>query len=128
MPYTKPTTEQFKARFPQLVSTPDATVQVFLDEADGEVGETWTEKDRALAVLYLAAHLLVSQGASGASPGGGGAAPAGAIKRRKVGDVETEYFGTDATATITISSTASTPYGKRYLELMRKNFPAVVVV
>jgi len=128
MSYTKPTTHQFKARFPQLAATSDPVVQVFLNEADAECGETWTDKDRALAVLYLAAHLMVSQGASGASSGGGGAALAGTIKRTKVGDVETEYFGSDANAAASGSGTASTIYGREYLRLMRRNFPGIAVV
>lgn len=128
MSYVKPTVAQFKARFRELADTPDVTLQMFLDEADGEVGATWADKDRATAVLYLAAHLLTSQGAAGASSGGGGAASAGAIKRRKVGDVETEYFGpSDTVSTGSGKGFQATAYGKRFYDLLRRNFPGVAV-
>lgn len=130
MAYTPPTLADFRTRFPVFASVPDPTVQAVLNEAIASVGETWVEKDRFPATLYLAAHLLASEGFGGASAGGGGAAVTGAVKRRKVGDVETEYSGIAraASGTGALASYYLTIYGQRYVALLRMNFPAVMVV
>lgn len=129
MAWTAPTVADFKARFPNFASVDDATVQIVLDEAVGEVGSTWIEKDRTPAVLHLTAHMLASEGLGVPSPGGGGAAVTGAVKRRRVGDTETEFVGMGGnTSNGPLSGYLSTAYGRRYLELMRRNFPAIAVV
>ena len=97
-----------------------------------DVGPTWLERDRTPGVLHLAAHLLAVSGHGVASVGGAGAGPSDTtIKRRKVGDVEVEY-GTAthpaSTGTGVLAGYYSTAYGRRYVELMRKNFPAIAVV
>lgn len=127
MAWTPPTVVEFKVRFPVFTGIADATVQMILDEATVEVGPTWIEAYRTPGVLYLAAHLLASQGL-GYSAGSGGAAVTGAIKRRKVGDVETEFAGAAAGGSGDASNYSSTVYGQQYLRLLRKNFPAVAVV
>ncbi|QIG73250.1 putative structural protein [Rhizobium phage RHph_N17] len=127
MAWTAPTPAEFKTRFPVFASVDDATVQMILDEAVAEVGETWIEAYRTPGVLYLAAHLLASQGL-GYSAGSGGAAVTGAIKRRKVGDVETEFAGVAGGGNGDFYGYASTIYGQQFMRLLRKNFPAVAVV
>ncbi|AGC35706.1 virion structural protein [Rhizobium phage RHEph06] len=127
MTWTAPTPAEFKIRFPQFASVDDATVQMILDEAVAEVGETWIEAYRTPGVLYLAAHLLASQGL-GYSAGGGGAAVTGAVKRRKVGDVETEFAGVAGGSSGDLSGYGTTVFGQQFLRLQRKNFPAVAVV
>lgn len=128
--WTPPTVEDFKTRFPQFASVSDATVQAVLDEAVGDVGESWLERDRTPGVLHLTAHLLTVQGSVGSGAGGGGAAVTGAVKRRKVGDTETEFAGVGGGTSTggSLDSYRTTAYGVRYLELMRRNFPAVAVV
>lgn len=128
MAWTAPTVAEFKTRFPVFASVPDATIQMLLDEAVGDVGETWAERDRTSAILYLSAHLLASEGAGVLGPGGSGAAITGAVKRRKVGDTETEFMGTGGIKDGPLGAYFSTLYGRRYMELMRRNFPAVRVV
>lgn len=130
MAYSPPTVAMFKARFPEFASLEEARIAIFLDEAQAEVGDTWIEADRSIAVLCLAAHLLTAQGISSNSPGGGGVATAGAIKRRKVGDVEVEYETSGATPATgsSVATAGTTHYGRRYLELKRRSFPAIMVV
>lgn len=130
MTWTPPTVETFKTRFPEFASRPEASVQVVLDEAVGDVGDSWAERDRTAGVLHLTAHLLAVQGSVGSGARGGGAAVTGAIKRRKVGDTETEFAGVGGGTSTggSLDSYRSTAYGVRYLELMRRNFPAVAVV
>jgi hypothetical protein len=130
VPWTAPAAIDLKTRYPEFASVADSTVNAVLEEAVGEVGDTWIEKDRTPAVLALTAHLLSQSGMPGAPGAGGGrAAVAGAIKRRKVGDVETEFAGIgDSRSTSPLARYRTTAYGLRYLELMRRNFPTARVV
>lgn len=126
MAWTPPTPEEFKIRFPGFASVADPTIQAFLDEATGDVGESWIEKDRTPGVLNLAAHLLATQG--GVQEGlGGGVAVTGALKRRRVDDVEVEFAGVQSTGSTSsrLAGYRTTAFGQRYLELMARNFPAV---
>lgn len=127
MAYTPPDAVALKARFPEFVSVPDNLVGLILAEAIGQVGESWIERDRAPATLYLAAHMLAMEGEPARSKGATGGATSGPVKRRKVGDVETEFAGVSGGATGATGYQASA-YGVRYLDLLRKNFPAVAVV
>ena len=113
MVYIPPTPFDFQVRFPEFSETDEGLIQILLDEAGADVGETWAEDDRAPATLYLAAHLLSS---------GGGVAASGAVKRRKVGDVETEFAGMSG------YGLNSTSYGQRFAIIRRRNFPPVLVV
>jgi hypothetical protein len=129
MAWTAPTLQDFSNRFPEFADVADGTVQVILDEATGDVGPEWVERDRTPGVLHLAAHLLASQGLGVASAGDGRAAVSGAIKRRRVGDVETEYAGLgSSTGSGPLAQYSTTAYGQRFLALARRNFPAVAVV
>lgn len=131
MSWTAPTPADFILRFPVFSTVDPDTIQMILDEAIAEVGESWIERDRTPAVLYLTAHLMTSQGVGASGPGDGGVAVSGAVKRRKVGDVEVEFAGlsgSSASGTSVLDSYRSTTYGQRYLLIMRRNFPAVAVV
>lgn len=141
MPYTPPTPEIFKVRFPEFEPVADGLLALVLDEAIGDIGDTWVERDRARAQMYLTAHLLAMEGEPGrsqgiaAGEGSGNFAVTGAVKREKVGDVEVEYAGVSSSSGGGSGSSSSlsasygaTSYGRLYLELMRRNFPAVAVV
>lgn len=130
MAYVEPTLADFRIRFPEFAPVGDALVNVILAEAIPRVGDTWLERDRATAILYLTAHLLASEGEPARSAGGGvGGSTSGAVKRMKVGDVEVEYAGLGSgSGSGTTSEYASTVYGRRFLQLMRLNFPGVVAV
>lgn len=130
MAWTPPTVEEFKIRFPEFATVADETVQAVLDEAVGDVGPSWIERDRTPGVLHLAAHLLAVSGSGGLGAGGGGAAVTGAIKRRTVGDTTTEFTGISGGSSTggQLDYYRSTSYGVRYLSIMRRNFPAVAVV
>lgn len=132
MTWVAPTSADFKARYPAFSSVEDATINAVLNETIPEVGETWIERTRSPAIMALTAHLLAVQGfGMGASAGGGGVAVSGAIKRRKVGDVEVEFAGVSGSTgsgSGALAQYRSTLYGQLYLEFMRKNFPAIAVV
>lgn len=119
MPYTKPTPAQLKARYPEFASVPDPTVQMFLDEAGSYVDDTWIERDYQPAYLAATAHLL----AKGGYPRTGSVSIpllGVGVKRRKVGDVETEYNVASSGGSVGSAGWwMSTPYGGSYYRLAR---------
>ena len=124
MPYTEPTINDLKTRFPALATIDDVVLELVLNEAISAVGSGWLERDRAPAQLYYAAHMLASEGAAD----GGVSAVAGPVKRDKVGDVETEFASVTSGDVGDTAAFGSTEYGRRYLRLLRLNFPGVAVV
>lgn len=130
MAYVPPTAADLKARFSEFATVSDTLVNLILAEAQAQVGETWLERDRKPATLYLAAHLMAMEGEPLRSNAGAVAATSatGPIKRVKVGDSETEFAGGGGSSGEGASSYTATEYGRRFLELMRRNFPAVAVV
>lgn len=130
MAYVPPTAADLKQRFPEFTAVSDTLVNLILAEASAQVGETWVERDRKPATLYLAAHLLAMEGEPGRSAGSTSGGVTGPVKRRKVGDVETEFAGFGRTDTNGRTDTGyeMTTYGRQFLRLLRLNFPAVVVV
>lgn len=130
VPYVQPTPATFKARFPEFTAVSDATIQFALDDAFDQVGDSWLERDRARAQMLLAAHILTMAGEPGRTNTGNNGASTGFVKRRKVGDVETEFgsSGSSSSGGSGASWYALTSYGLQFLDLLRKNFPAVAVV
>jgi hypothetical protein len=118
----EPIPADLKARFPGFAAIADAVVQSALDEAALQVGAGWTsEADVRLGRLLLAAHVLTLDGqGSGAEAV---AAAAGGFRRMRSGALELER-----TAEAAPGALDSTGYGRRFLELMRRNVPAVTVV
>ena len=127
MAYVPPTATDLKARFPEFTAVSDTLVDLILAEAIGQVGETWIERDRKPATLYLAAHMLTMEGEPFRTKSGQGMAGTGPVRRRKVGDIETEFAGYGASE-YGRSGYGASEYGRRFAELMRRNFPAVAVV
>lgn len=136
MAYTKPTAAEIKARFPEFTSVSDVLIGLVIDECEPQCGEDWLDRDRKPALMFLVAHKLAIQGqpAQSLTPGGTGVS-LGVIKRRKVGDVETEYqnanerLGTGAGVnTVSASGYELTPYGREFRTYLRKNFTAVAAV
>jgi hypothetical protein len=119
-----PTPADLKARFPGFAAVADAVVQTALDEAALQVGADWTSApDARLGRLLLAAHILTLDGqGSGAEAA---AAAAGGYRRMRSGALELERPDTAGAEPGTLGSTG---YGRRFLELMQRNVPAVTVV
>lgn len=135
MAYVTPTAADIKARFPEFENAPDALITAIIAESEPYVGETWLDRDRRPAVMFLVAHKLATEGRfkATASAGGAGGVTTGPMKRRKVGDVEVEYAGAGSSAgggsgNDLTSLYGGTQYGREYLALMRRNFPAIAIV
>lgn len=112
---TQEAIDYFKFRFPELAGRGDGIINLILTEATAEVGDNWSVRDRTSATMYLAAHMLSTQGTD--------AVTMGQVKRDKVGDSETEFAGAG-----TAVGYGSTVYGREFQKLLRRNFPAVLVV
>lgn len=132
MAYTAPTAADLKARFPEFAAVSDTLINLILEEASARVGDTWLERDRKPATLYLAAHLLKSQGEPDRTNNvNGEMLPSGPVQVRQVGDVRVEFGSSGGGANVVYSGSADferTAYGREYLRLLRMNFPAVAVV
>lgn len=112
------TPTRFIARFHEFKDVPSAVLNDVLCEAIDLVGTCWGGDTRTRLIGYLAAHILASQG-HGHTVGIGGV-----VKRRRVGDVETEFL----TSTGNVSDYDTTSYGKRYLDLLRRRSGGVGVL
>lgn len=123
------TVELFKIRYPEFAEVSDALVSMMLAEAADEVGYTWLARDIPRARMLLVAHKLTMEGEPDRTTTGQGTAGTGAIKRDKVGDVETEFAGvTTSAGDSSALGYGMTTYGRDFAALMRKNFPAIAVV
>lgn len=140
MSYTAPTADDLTARFPEFGPVRPETLAAILAEAIAAVDDSWIEKDRRTAQMYLAAHLLASEGEPYrsqelASGGDGVAGSLRPVKSMTVGDVSITYGGFDNLGNVKDGVGASTvdwlktsTYGNRYLSLMKLNFPSATVV
>lgn len=122
-----PTT--FKARYTEFSTLSDATVQIYLSDAELELDEgRWgTLYDRGLAAL--AAHFLaLAQQSAAAGTGGGGAV--GPVTSKSIGDVSVSYgWSNSGSGSATSDYYNSTTYGQDYWRLVQiVGYDAVAVV
>lgn len=123
MPYTIPTVTQFKIRHNAFTPVCDELVEAVIDEASGYVDQSWLERDFQPALMFLTAHFLMMEG----HLSGGPTAASGPITSEKLGDASVSY-GSFTAEGKSVSDFTATSYGRRYLELLRVNQPAVAVV
>ena len=133
-----PSIEDFLDRYPEFAAFDERQIILVLAEAVQEVGESWIVYDRTAATLALTAHRLYSEQSTISSMGGtsavSGGTTSGPITRETVGPLSVQYNkgNTTGSGTVGMSSAAidleSSPYGVRFLELIRRSFPAVAVV
>ncbi|MDF2114801.1 DUF4054 domain-containing protein [Roseiarcaceae bacterium H3SJ34-1] len=133
MPVVTPTAAAFKLRYPSFTNVDDALIYLVIAEASGAVSEGWAIADQQPGILAYAAHLLTLDGYGGIAvePGDGNVDVAGPVSAVEVGDVKTT-FSTQGRVRYTLrnaaeGSLADTVYGRRYLDLRRRNVAAVVV-
>jgi hypothetical protein len=115
MPYVLPTATQVKARVADLEDEDDGKINFAIIDAARNVDSSWIEDDYQTAIIFLAAHFLLS---GDASVGGGSS-----IKSENFGRMSVTYGNTADK-----SGYSSTEWGQRYLELLRKNHPPIMVL
>lgn len=129
MPYVPPTIADLKLRFPSFAGVADSVLQGALDEAANRVDTTWREEDFQPAQLLYAAHVLTIDGQGTGREAKFSALGAAGISQIKISSlsVSMRKDGEDSSSTKTKSTLYGSSYGKRFLDIMRVNFPAVAV-
>lgn len=129
MPYTTPTVEEFRTRFPIFGDASDELVQMMLNEAAGQVDQSWEETDYQPAILYLAAHLLATDNSAEGGTVEVGASGAGNVTSESFGAISVGYGAGNNQGSLSSSDLyGSTVYGRRFLALLKQNKPAIVAV
>jgi hypothetical protein len=118
MPYTAPTPADLKARYPAFAGVADATIQIYLDQANGgDADHSWIERDFSPAVQAAAAHRMARAGILGTN---GAVDASTGINSFKSASVSIE-FNADAVKASIAGGWGSTPYGRDYAELLARN-------
>lgn len=142
-PCELPTIDLFRAYFPEFEKVPDERVELMINEAACSVDSSWVQNccgiaDCTLAILYLSAHLLTmllfaasalpKTGESGGTIISGGEVTGVAFETMRVSYSASQMQVEKGGSKESVYSYESTPYGQRYLDLLKVSFPAVVVV
>ena len=118
-----------KARYPAFAAVADVTVTAVLADSALDVGEGWIPAHVDAATLALAAHRLMVEGALADPDLADDVGPgAGAVIQKKAGDTEIRFARPSDSEVIEASGYARTAYGRRFLELRARSFPAVLVI
>jgi len=118
MPYTLPTDADLKDRYPAFADVSGQLIEMVIADAARNVDESWVEGDYQPAIMALAAHMLIEEGATGRS-----VEAAGAITSSKLGDAQDNYAG--LTAAQSSGEYSSTSYGRKFMLLRAKNCQGV---
>ena len=113
-----PTVADFRLRYLNFASVPDATVQYWLDDAARFVTEAWGG-DYAPALMAYAAHQLALAGME-AQAGGAGATLPGGVTSFRSGSLSVSVSDTVASAWAS-GSWRATRYGADFLAMLRRN-------
>lgn len=134
-PCPNPTIHEFRDRFPEFADTSDAQVQLAIDDTSCMADTSWdiTCVNCKTAKLFLAAHYLALMAfaaealahKTGATIDEGGKVTSIAFDIMKVGFSSPQFKAAMSTGQYDLNST---PYGARYLGLLRLSQPAVWVV
>jgi hypothetical protein len=114
------TVDDFTTRFPQFADTDDEQIQALLDEASRSVDDSWTADDIKPAILYLTAHMLLSETAESDKGGSFG------IASESIGPISQSYVNQAGQAAA--DPLLGSEYGRRYLALLKKNKSGPLVV
>jgi hypothetical protein len=128
MAYEAPTYAEFIARFPifdNQVTWPQALVEAVLIEATNNIDTSWREEDYKIAIMYQTAHILsIDNAEEGASPQVG---PQTFMSSESFAGMSMSYSQFAQGAFSNSEIWGSTSYGRRYLDLLRKNKPGPVI-
>ena len=104
-----PTVEEFLARFPSFEGQ-SSIIALLLVEAQRYVQDTWNVDDQKTALLYLTAHLLVTETSAG------GAMNSGIVTSESFGPMSRSYAVNQNATRWELSE-----YGRRFADIMRRN-------
>lgn len=115
MAYSAPTPADLKARYPAFADVPDATVQLWLDDAAVDCA-LWPDDARARAELTYTAHKLALLGQ------GAGAVPLG-LTSFKSGT----FAATVSDGLASLTGFSATVYGREFIAMRRVYFGGPVM-
>lgn len=134
-----PDADDFLARFPEFSEADEDKITLAIIDAGNEVDSNiWMSKDYASGVLFLAAHFmtmdatqaeLIEDGGGTGSSGG-----SGEISSKSIGRFSIDYdTGSESSSSNSDSKTDpldlfETIYGRRYLNLLRRNNLRLLIV
>lgn len=106
----------FKTRFSEFVSVADARIQVFIDDSEIIINETYWGTKYDLGISYLTAHFLILAQKSEA----GSTTPlSGAVTGRSVDGTSVNYASPPTPDNQNEAYYSQTVYGQRYLALRK---------
>lgn len=120
---TIPTATSIKTRFREFADVDDPIVEFAIEEARLEVGTNWNS-GYDLAIVYLVAHYISCSISASASGGGG---DEGDIASESIGRLSISY-ARSPNADATPDDKTSTSYGRRYIDLLGRNFSGPVLI
>jgi len=119
-----PDVNSIKLKFPEFASVAPAAIELAIEEAvvccGG--GDWINDANQTLALMYYTAHLLEVQRVRAQSAGGQ------LIKSERIGELAMTYEVPQQPTLTDVTDLNSTTYGVRYLGLVARNIPAVLVV
>ena len=130
MPYSPVTVAMFKTRFPIFVDRSTPQLELILAEASARVDQSWKESDYQPAIMYLAAHLLVTDGSQLTDEEGGGPVGGGPIVGETFSGMSLTYAApkADSSSSEVWAFYETTEYGRRFYRIMKLNFGGPVAV
>jgi hypothetical protein len=122
---TIPTASSIKMRFPEFADVDDAVIEFAIEEARLEVGTNWTSGQN-VAIVYLTAHYVACSVSTSLS---GGTGDTGPIASESIGRLSISYQNNGNGAVNAVQGDkSSTSYGRRFNELLGRNFGGPVVI
>lgn len=111
MAYIVPTAADLKARYPAFAAAADATVNVWIEDAQRIVTTSWAEADYRPGIMSLAAHNMAEQGILT-----GGQSLAGVTSFRS-----SQFSVSLSDEAASATGYAATIYGREYRTLLARN-------
>lgn len=118
MAVIEPTVDEFVERFSQFEGQEDK-IELILPEARRYVSDRWIEEDTKMAIMYMTAHLLVTETAAEENSVSGG--PVAAESFSIAGISESVSYAASAISG-QLAEFQSTEYGRRYVTLFKRSF------
>lgn len=119
---TQLTAAVIKTKFPEFADQDDTFIEFSIEEAQRNVDDTWLAKDKMLALTYMACHYLAI------AVNRANAVNTQMVQSESIGEISVTYAHVQEPTIKDPSDLTTTPYGVRYLELVKLNFPAVMVI
>jgi len=110
---TPVTTASFLARFPVFTGQ-EAQIEALISEVSPKIDDSWDDDDRAPAIMYLVAHMIVTEETADSL----------AVTSEQLGPISVSYAAPQQPN----DPLSLTEYGRRFLALRKQNFTGPVVI